>query len=62
MPAVGGSSRIASPIVSGSTGWLNDTMNFVSNATRVPKGAVGMIEAVVASRVRKTERAGRASG
>src|SRR6187551_608095 len=33
-------------------------MNFVSKPTRVPKAAVGMIEAIVASRVRKTERAG----
>ena len=62
VPSVGGSRRTAPASEPASTGRANVTMNAVVTATRSPAGCVATAATVVASRVRKTERTGRASG
>ena len=61
-PEVIGSSQMAVATVAGSTGRANDTANVVAMLTRSPIEVVAIARAVVAARVRKTARAGRARG
>ena len=61
-PGVGGSRRTPSRTEPGSTGWAKVIRNVVAIETRVPMTSVAMTAPVVTARVRKTARAGLASG